>query len=188
MAENTTNYELVKPGNGDTLDISVINRNMDKLDETLDSLSGALAIVQHTNTATRDIAQNQFVCWKGNLYRASTDITEGDTLSVSNLTAYTGGGFNGTGRKWNLRSAYIGYVWVDPKQTLDLNPDIEITRDMQQHGYTEFGGIVGFRVLDDDNKPVKDHIFLRIRRNSCVVRNIGTSDPMGNITLWYLAR
>ena len=50
-----------------------------------------VAIVQTTDTATRDISSEQFVIWKGSLYRASSAIASGATLSSSNLTAVSDG-------------------------------------------------------------------------------------------------
>ena len=50
-----------------------------------------VAIVQTTDTATQAISSGQFVLWKGSLYKASSAIASGATLSSSNLTAVSGG-------------------------------------------------------------------------------------------------
>lgn len=62
--------------------------------EYADNLSGCVAYVETTNTAVNAIAAGEFVVWKGVLYKASTDIEIGDSLSVSNLDSVTGGGLN----------------------------------------------------------------------------------------------
>ena len=62
--------------------------------EYVDNVSEGLAFVETTNTAVHNIPDGDFVVWKGALYRANGDITAGDTLSVSNLTAVTNGGLN----------------------------------------------------------------------------------------------
>lgn len=57
----------------------------------------ALGIVEKTDTAVNSITTGQFVVWKGHLQVATDDISPGDTLSASNLTAVSGGGFNNLG-------------------------------------------------------------------------------------------
>lgn len=53
-----------------------------------------IGIVQNTDTATQNITEGQYVIWHGALYTASSAITSGTTLSASNLTAVSSGGFN----------------------------------------------------------------------------------------------
>lgn len=50
-----------------------------------------LGISEDTNTASRSIASGNYVIWKGDAYKASSAISEGDTLSSSNLEAVTDG-------------------------------------------------------------------------------------------------
>ena len=57
-------------------------------------LRKALAIVQDTNTATRNIDAGKFVMWKGELCKALSAITTVDTLSSTNLEACSDGGLN----------------------------------------------------------------------------------------------
>ena len=44
------------------------------------------------NTASQNIAKGSYVIWKGTLYTASAAITQGDTLSIMNLSPVTPGG------------------------------------------------------------------------------------------------
>ncbi len=53
-----------------------------------------IAIVEDGDTATHSIASGKYVVWKGDLYKASTAIAIGTTLSTSNLTAVSDGGLN----------------------------------------------------------------------------------------------
>ena len=91
----TKHYGLLKPEKSeDSAAISSINGNMESIDSILNGISETIAIVQRTDTATQAIAKGSFVIWKGDLYTAKVNITLGDTLSDTNLTAFTGGGLN----------------------------------------------------------------------------------------------
>lgn len=93
----TTNYKLKKPESTDTVDISVLNGNADTLDSELNKLSGALALIQRGDTATENISKGQYVLWNGVLKKATAAITEGETLSDSNLATVSGGVTNALG-------------------------------------------------------------------------------------------
>lgn len=186
--QETTNYKFKKPEGSDQLDVNTINEESDALDNALDKLSGALAIVQHTNTATRDIAEGQFVCWKGSLYKASADITEGDTLSVSNLTACSGGGLNEYTKKWSTLFAFIGVAWLDPGKSMEMHPSNFINSQMRDHNCTEFGGIVGYRILNDNNVISSGLVLATITREACVVKNLSSAELSGDVVVYFLAR
>lgn len=53
-----------------------------------------IAIVENTNNATHNITAGDYVVWKGSLYTASSNISIGDGLSGSNLSAVSNGGLN----------------------------------------------------------------------------------------------
>ena len=53
-----------------------------------------IGIVEDTDIAEHSIAAGQYVIWKGKLYTANSAITPTTTLSTSNLTEVTNGGFN----------------------------------------------------------------------------------------------
>lgn len=68
--------------------------DIDELKTSLTNVKSDLGIVEDGNTATHAIASGQYVIWKGSLYTASSAISVGATLSSSNLTAVSDGGFN----------------------------------------------------------------------------------------------
>ena len=109
MATYTPNYNLKKPAGGENALVGDLSDNMDIIDSELGKLSADLAITQFTDTATQDIARGTFVVWKGNLYTASEDITSGDTLSASNLTAIADGGLNAL-QNMEIRSVTYTYT------------------------------------------------------------------------------
>lgn len=53
-----------------------------------------LAYAEYTDTASTNISSGQYVFWKGSLYKAGSNISLGDTLSSSNLSAVSAGGLN----------------------------------------------------------------------------------------------
>lgn len=64
------------------------------VNDIFNDLKADLAIIENTNTATHNIVKGHFVCWKGKLYIATSNISISDTLSVSNLTPVSNGGLN----------------------------------------------------------------------------------------------
>ena len=64
------------------------------LKTSLSTMKSDIGIVEDTNTATHTIAAGQYVIWKDALYVATAAIPIGTTLSASNLTAVSSGGFN----------------------------------------------------------------------------------------------
>lgn len=57
----------------------------------LEKLKGNTGIIENTSVATHTIAAGKYVIWKNDLYKASSAISIGDTLSLSNLTAVSDG-------------------------------------------------------------------------------------------------
>lgn len=57
----------------------------------IDDIKADIGIVEDTDTATHTIAKDQYVIWKGSLYKASTAIPATTALSLSNLTAVSNG-------------------------------------------------------------------------------------------------
>lgn len=99
MASNTTNYSLVKPAYSDTADIGTINDNMDAIDRALQALAAGEAIVSKNNThGVISAGQYVYVHNHGTLpeglYTANSSIVANAALSLSNLTAVSGGGLN----------------------------------------------------------------------------------------------
>lgn len=84
---------------GDTMPIE--SGSPDSVKDVTDALITAdgllksdIAIVEDTNNATHNITSGQYVVWKGSLYTASSNISIGDGLSGSNLSAVSNGGLN----------------------------------------------------------------------------------------------
>lgn len=61
---------------------------------TITQLKSDIAIVEDTNNATHNITAGLYVIWKGVLCTATSNISIGDSLSASNLSAVPNGGFN----------------------------------------------------------------------------------------------
>ena len=106
MGTQTPNYDLNKPSRSDSVLISVLNQNMDKLDTILADRDAkdreheeSIAIVAEGNTHIA-IASGQYVYVRGHdtldegLYIATGNISANATLSDSNLAAPSNGGFN----------------------------------------------------------------------------------------------
>lgn len=106
MGSQTTNYDFNKPAKTDNVMIGELNENMDILDGLLTSIDEkdnkherSIAIVSDGNTHIA-IGSGQFVYVRGHntltegLYKATADISENGTLSLSNLTASSSGGLN----------------------------------------------------------------------------------------------
>lgn len=53
-----------------------------------------IGIVEDTDVATHSIASGKYVVWKGDLYKSTAAIAVGGTLSLSNLSPVSDGGFN----------------------------------------------------------------------------------------------
>ena len=103
---NTTNLDLVKPAGTDQALISVLNGNSDKIDQfagdtntSLESLADGLAIVANGDVHGA-ISSGQYVYVRNHttlaegLYTATSAIAANASLSTSNLTADSDGGFN----------------------------------------------------------------------------------------------
>ena len=66
--------------------IKIRTGNNTTIDDYIEAAKDAIAINQETNTANRNISTGKYVFWDNDSYKASTNISNGDTLSLSNLT------------------------------------------------------------------------------------------------------
>lgn len=73
---------------------AVISEDLIEHREEINKIKSDIGIVEETDIATHAIASDQYVIWKGELYKASTAIAVGTTLSLSNLTQITDGAVN----------------------------------------------------------------------------------------------
>lgn len=78
--------------------------------EYIDTISAAIGYVELTNTATHNIPANAYVVWKGSLYKSTTSIAIGATLSGSNLTAITSGGLNQLASRFHTNTLIENFV------------------------------------------------------------------------------
>ena len=116
---NTTNLDLVKPAGTDQALISVLNGNSDKIDQfagdtntSLVSLADGMAIVANGDVHGA-ISSGQYVYVRNHttlaegLYTATSAIAANASLSTSNLTADSDGGFNSLSQAIaNIKTAY----------------------------------------------------------------------------------
>lgn len=77
---------------GDTMPI--VSGSPYSVKDEIDNIDSDLAIVENGATATHNIDKGHFVCWNYTLYTALSNISIGDTLSLSNLDPVTNGGLN----------------------------------------------------------------------------------------------
>lgn len=89
-------------------DIETVKDALDNLDDDINSINSiltivqtfntairsALAYVEPTNTAQHNITAGKYVLWKDGAYKATTNISIGNTLSSTNLLSITTGFLN----------------------------------------------------------------------------------------------
>lgn len=75
-------------------DIEMSNTDSRTIPDAVEDVKELTAFVENSNIAVNNINQGQFVVWNNGLYKAGQNIASGDSLSLSNLTAVTRGGFN----------------------------------------------------------------------------------------------
>lgn len=100
----------------------------------LEKLKGNTGIIENTSVATHTIAAGKYVIWKNDLYKASSAISIGDTLSLSNLTAVSDGIANELNSKFisspvqvsirtNITNGYTlqddAYVYIEWRSTTE---------------------------------------------------------------------
>lgn len=106
MATYTSHYNLTKPAGTEKVNIGIINANMDAIDtaiynnaQSIVAEHGGLAISSNNNTHAA-VASGQYVyvynhsSLSEGLYVAKAAISANAALSLSNLTAVSGGGLN----------------------------------------------------------------------------------------------
>lgn len=71
--------------------IGTVNTNITNLGNRISNAESTVGIVQTGATATQNISAGQYVIWNDALYKASTNISSGDTLSGTNLNAVSDG-------------------------------------------------------------------------------------------------
>lgn len=151
MATYTSNLNLKKPGLSDDALIADINGNMDLLDTDAGKLRADIAIVENGNTATHNIAEGQYVVWKGDLYIASAAIASGATLSSSNLTAKP----NGLGGEVTSLSDQIGTHGFSENIATEVTADGSVTKDLSVYRYIIVAYFTGLHYRQTAIYPAK---------------------------------
>ena len=85
-------FRLVHGGLYGSETIQTLEAKYEDIHNTTEQMAAFLSSVapsENGNTASRNYASGALIVWKGALYKASTAITSGQTLSTSNLTATT---------------------------------------------------------------------------------------------------
>lgn len=168
---------------GDTMPIE--SGSADSVKDVTDALKSDIAFVEDTDTATHNITSGQYVIWKGALYTASSNISIGGGLSLSNLTAVPAGGLN------DLHNQVVtlnSKVTFDPSAAADLDTAnqvsgltlMHITNTTLHTPYTE--GVTtstqGF-VLGSGNGNYRVQLAILNGNNNLYLRNMsgGTWGP-----------
>ena len=75
-------------------DISINTQDPTSIESAFEMLKSSVAITENTDEATHAIVKGEFVIWKNRMYQATANITIGDTLDNTNLSAISKGGLN----------------------------------------------------------------------------------------------
>lgn len=113
MAQYTPNYNMIKPTIDDDALIADINGNMDIIDTEMRATRDNVAIVVNGNTAPRAISAGQYLFIKNHSslstggYHATTNISNGETITSSKVAADSDGIVNGAFSELNRKIATI---------------------------------------------------------------------------------
>lgn len=120
---------------------------------TDEKIKGDIGIVENGDIATHAILKDYYVIWKGNLYKAKTDISSGTTLSAEsngNLESKSNGlggevaALNSkfkqkivTGTSNNSGALSLGLI---PTKTFILGIKMNNSDNLENQGYVAFNG------------------------------------------------
>lgn len=119
----------------------------------IESLKGDIGIVENTDVATHSIASGSYVIWKNGLYTASSAISVDDALSLSNLTAVSGGAANELNNNNNITTGTAELSSISANSNLEAtvsfgktfaNPPVVFTQVVGPYQGNEIamGGLV----------------------------------------------
>ena len=104
--------------------IGTVNTNITNLGTRISNAESTVGIVQTGATATQNISAGQYVIWNDALYKASTNISSGDTFNGTNLDVIS----NGIANELNSKIAIEDNSWTNIKtrtstgtETVDLS-------------------------------------------------------------------
>lgn len=184
MPERTTNYGLTKPGGTDTLNIEVINTDMDSVDDLMHSAHVDLALVQNGDTATKAIPAKSFLIWKGTLYITNRVIPMAGAITLAALDAVNGGGFNNAEAIWKQEHIQLTGQ-IGSKETLDIELDTLIAQKMQYANETQYGGIAGYDVWDVEGERI---IITCVTNEVMTIKNLRSRTETYVIDLYFRAK
>ena len=127
----------------------------------IDDIKADIGIVEDTDTATHTIAKDQYVIWKGSLYKATTAIPATTALSLSNLTAVSNG-LGGEVASLNGKITNLqGFTTVTFTPASGVTSDLFVRRYGRVvcvNGYvtsnTAFGSNMLLGTIESGNRPV----------------------------------
>ena len=112
MSTYTDNYQLEKPVQSDSGDVSVLNRNSDKIDTIMHASQVSIADAYDENATynTGDVVMYEFF-----LYICLEDNVTGtwDATKWERTTAATSGGSSGGGISYSTTEQDTGLKWID---------------------------------------------------------------------------
>ena len=97
----TDKTSLVNAVNELVTAIGTVNTDITNLGTRISNAEATVGIVQTGATATQNISAGQYVIWNDALYKATSNISSGDTLSGTNLNAVS----DGIGNELNSKTA-----------------------------------------------------------------------------------
>ena len=105
------------------------------------NIKDCIAIVENGTTASVNIAEGQYVIWQSHAYKAVTNISAGDTLSSTNLSALTAGTVNDLNEK--ISNLFVVET-VQFAMASSTNNELIIRSEvMSKAGYTPVSVMVG---------------------------------------------
>lgn len=107
---------------------------------TDEKIKGDIGIVENGDIATHAILKDYYVIWKGNLYKAKTDISSGTTLSAEsngNLDLKSNGlGGEVAALNSNINTLLTTRFYTKSIDNLSANTDFSVTIPIELSGYT----------------------------------------------------
>ena len=103
-------------------DVRTIAQAISDAADADEDISGSVAYVENTNTASQNIPDKSYVIWKGSAYVSTQAISVGSTLSGTNLSALAAGGITN-----DLKDMVEGQVSLGSNNTFTGIPTVSGT-------------------------------------------------------------
>lgn len=187
MPNNTLNYSFKKPFYSESADVSVINENMDTLDEALMVTANQTNMPPQENTKSK---LSTVIGWLANRIKAITGKTNwwetpSTTLEICN--AHITGGSHA-----NATTSANGFMSKDDKQKLDGATNVNTANRLIMRDVSGRAQVLGPAVtLDIANKGYVDTNFVRSNADSTLTAKLiaqsntsYTTKQVRNIVFW----